>query len=256
MHYTRLEQSSAAFNKMMEKFGIVTVMNAYVFSTDELLRQADEGNTITAGLLTNGFDKYTADQICKILAEEANKTTGHDAAYLCKLDTLKTSNITEEGPTKTVTGGQNSSPLPKFGKTARLEMQDALGNAEALEALGGMTVEYVGSLGGTKIALHAGDTFSGPRTILGDSFFIDQATGAQVDVYILIYQFLPDSIFNLTQDAEGDATVFDMNGDLIATAIQLGTKTGSDGTAKEYQVRNVFYSICDKNHNHEKEAAV
>ena len=255
MHYTRLEQSSAAFNKMMEKFGIVTVMNAYVFSTDELLRKADEGNTITAGLLTNGFDKYTADQICKILAEEANKTTGHDAAYLCKLDTLKTSNITEEGPTKTVTGGQNSSPLLKFGKTARLEMQDALGNAEALEALGGMTVEYVQKLGGTKIALHAGDTFSGPRTILGESFFIDQATGAQVDVYILIYQFLPDSIFNLTQDAEGDATVFDMNGDLIATAIQLGTKTGSDGTTKEYQVRNVFYSICDKNHNHEQEAA-
>ena len=255
MHYTRLEQSSAAFNKMMEKFGIVTVMNAYVFSTDELLRQADEGKTITAGLLTNGFDKYTADQICNILAEEAKKTTEHDAAYLCKLDTLKTSNITEEGPTKTVTGGQNSSPLLKFGKTARLEMQDALGNAEALEALGGMTVEYVGSLGGTKIALHAGDTFSGPRTILGESFFIDQATGAQVDVYILIYQFLPDSIFNLTQDAEGDATVFDMNGDLIATGIQLGTKDGSDGTTKEYQVRNVFYSICDKNHNHEKEAA-
>ncbi len=254
MHYTRLEQSSAAFNKMMEKFGIVTVMNAYVFSTDELLRKADEGKTITAGLLTNGFDKYTADQICNILAEEAGKST-HDAAYLCKLDTLKTSNITEEGPTKTVTGGQNSSPLLKFGKTARLEMQDALGNAEALEALGGMTVEYVQKLGETKIALHAGDTFSGPRTILGESFFIDQATGAQVDVYILIYQFLPDSIFNLTQDAEGDATVFDMNGDLIATGIQLGTKDGSDGTTKAYQVRNVFYSICDKKHNHEKEAA-
>ena len=77
-----------------------------------------------------------------------------------------------------------------------------------------------------------------------------------VYVYILIYQFLPDSIFNLTQDAEGDATVFDMNGDLIATSIQLGTKAGSDGEqATPYQVRNVFYSICDKNHDHEKEAA-
>ena len=238
MHYTRLEQSSAAFNKMMEKFGIVTVMNAYVFSTDELLREADEGKTITAGLLTKGFDQYTADQICKILAEEAGKTT-HDAAYLCKLDTLKTSNITEEGPTKTVTGGQNSSPLLKFGKTARLEMQDALGNAEALEALGGMTVEYVEKLGGTKIALHAGDTFSGPRTILGESFFIDQATGAQVDVYILIYQFLPDSIFNLTQDAEGDATVFDMNGDLLTTVIKT-----YDNTGKEIE-HGMFYSIVD-----------
>ena len=50
MHYTRLEQSSAAFNKMMEKFGIVTVMNAYVFSTDELLRKANEGAKVN-GLL-------------------------------------------------------------------------------------------------------------------------------------------------------------------------------------------------------------
>lgn len=232
-HYTRLEQSSAAFNKMIKRFGVVTVMNAYVWDT------ADVRTLLGSSDALNPFEGKYADEICKVLAEDIK---GSNPTWRCRLDTLKTSNITEEGPTKTVTGGQNSSPLLKFGKTARLEMQDALGNAEALEALGGMTVEYTdGNLQQGRIAVHASDAFSGAKTILGESFFIDQDTGAQVDVYILIYQFLPDSIFNLTQDAEGDATVFDMNGDLIASRVKIGTKQGGE------QVRNLFYSICDKN---------
>lgn len=232
-HYTRLEQSSAAFNKMIKRFGVVTVMNAYVWDT------ADVRTLLGSSDALNPFEGKYADEICKVLAEDIKNP---NPKWRCRLDTLKTSNITEEGPTKTVTGGQNSSPLLKFGKTARLEMQDALGNAEALEALGGMTVEYTdGNLQQGRIAVHASDAFSGAKTILGESFFIDQDTGAQVDVYILIYQFLPDSIFNLTQDAEGDATVFDMNGDLIASRVKIGTKQGGE------QVRNLFYSICDKN---------
>ena len=223
-HYTRLEQSSAAFNKMIQKFGVVTVMNAKVWET----------SYVTDVLLQGKFEDFFADQICQKLAA--------DDHYLCELTTLKTSNITQEGPTKTITGGQNASPLLKYGKTARLEMQDALGNAEALEALGGMTVEYLNpNLKDNRVSVHASDVFAGSRTILGESFFIDQDSGAQVDVYILIYQFVPDSLFNLTQDAEGDATVFDLNGDLVATKVQLGTKDG--GTQK----RNLFYSIVDKN---------
>ena len=232
-HYTRLEQGSAAFNQMIQRFGVVTVMNAYVWDKAAIDAILGEGKA---------FEDYFADEICDKLKEDI---TAAVPTYICKLDTLKTSNITQEGPTKTVTGGQNASPLLKFGKTARLEMQDALGNAEALEALGGMTVEYVDeSLATGRIAVHAGDSFAGPKTILGETFFIDQATGAQIDVYILIYQFVPDSIFNLTQDAEGDATVFDMNGDLVATRVKLGTKKGG------VQIRNLFYSICDKDHAH------
>ena len=34
---------------------------------------------------------------------------------------MKMANITIDGPTKTVTGGQYSNPLLKFGKTARIE---------------------------------------------------------------------------------------------------------------------------------------
>ena len=50
---------------------------------------------------------------------------------------------------------------------------------------------------------------------------------------------LPDSIFNLTQDAEGDATVFDMNGSLNSKEICVGL----DNQANTNTTMNVFYSI-------------
>ena len=68
--------------------------------------------------------------------------------------------------------------------------------------------------------------------------FIDRKSGQQVKVKIIFYQ-LPDSIFNLTQDAEGDATVFDMNGDLLTTEIQVGNAANN--------IHGVFYSIVDPN---------
>ena len=208
---TRLGGSDATFSKMMENgFGIVTVMNAEV------------------------YDAYSADYY--------QGKTAYDIAHanhgkpLCIIDTLKIANVPQEGPNKTVTGGQFSNPLIKFGKSARLEMQDALGRAEAIEALGGGLVEYSdGEISG----LHFGEDFVGPKLIIGKSFFIDQKSGQQVNVKIVFYQFLPDSIFNLTQDAEGDATVFDMNGDLLTTVILVGNK-------EEVPVpHGVFYSIVE-----------
>ena len=57
----------------------------------------------------------------------------------------------------------------------------------------------------------------------------------------MFYQFLPESLFNLTQDAEGDATVFDMNGDLLTTEIQVGKADGST------ESHGVFWSVIDPN---------
>ena len=42
-------------------------------------------------------------------------------------------------------------------------------------------------------------------------------------------------MFNLTQDAEGDATVFDMNGDLIQTNILIGNMLEWDKEKKKYK---------------------
>ena len=209
---TRLGGNSASFDSMMRNgFGIVTVMNAKVYDAP--------ATSVLKGLTAYGvYNQYK------------------NADYLCEIDTFKVANVTQEGPSKTVTGGQYSNPLIKFGKTARLEMQDALGRAAAIDALcGGITETETGVITG----LHFGEDFVGPKMIIGDSFFIDRKTGQQVKVKIIFYQFLPDSIFNLTQDPEGDATVFDMNGDLMTTDIKTYNIDG------EAITHGIFYSIVD-----------
>ena len=211
--YSRLGTSNPSFDSMIQRFGVVTVMNAKVYD-----------------VVYNGTTPATVDQILAMYPEEN---------ALATLDTLKIANASEDGPDKTVTGGQYSNPLIKFGKSARLEMQDALGNNEALDALCGTISEYNAKGFTGRIALHVGEQFAGPKCIIGDSFFIEQKSGAQVPVKIIFYQFLPDSLFNLTQDPEGDATVFDMNGDLMTTVIKVGNSEG------ELIKTGVFYSIVD-----------
>ena len=211
---TNLSNNDATFASMMENgFGIVTVMNPKVYEA-----------------MPEEYLNKTAYQVIEFLkTQEA----------ICELDTLKIANVTQEGPTKTITGGKYSNALVKFGKSARLEMQDALGSAKAIEYLCGGIREWTGGLNNYVnglSGLHFGEDFQGPKTIGGESFFIDRVTGKQVDVSIIFYQFSPDSIFNLTQDAEGDATVFDMNGDLLTTEILLGTD-------KDEEPHGVFYSI-------------
>ena len=221
LKYTRLSGSDANFQQMIQRFGVVTVMNAKV------------------------YEPFESEEIKDLQADAIIKKYLGEGTKLCDLDTLKIANVSEEGPTKTVTGGQYNNPLIKFGKTARLEMQDALGSAAALDALCGAVAETESTLNVTSLdydttyAVHFGSNFSGPKCIIGDSFFIDQKSGQQVPVNIIFYQFLPDSLFNLTQDAEGDATVFDMNGDLLSTDITVSTING--GTTSY----GVFYSIVD-----------
>lgn len=220
-NYTRLGGSNTTFASMMQRFGVVTVMNADVYDAKDIFND-------------------TVKTVEEVL------TAAKTAKKLCRLDTLKVANVTVEGPSKTVTGGQYSNPLIKFGKSARLEMQDALGSVGAIDALcGGITESSAKASDTDKIdyskvvALHIGEDFNGPKTIIGDSFFIDQKTGQQVKVKIIFYQFLPDSLFNLTQDSEGDATVFDMNGDLMTTDIKTYDIAGNPIT------HGIFYSIVD-----------
>lgn len=220
--YTKLGSSLASFDTMLAKFGVVTVMNAKVYPVLE------------------DYSSLKVDAILKRLEGEGETKK----TPLCVLDTLKVANVTMEGPTKTITGGQNSNPLIKFGKTARLEMQDALGHADALEVFNGAVIEHWAepnghakddfSTSGSSHAIHATDQFSGPVAIVGESFFIDQKTGAQVPVKIIFYQFLPDSLMPLGQDAEGDASVFDLNGDLLATTVTVGGSKGEDIKIKDF----------------------
>lgn len=218
---TILDQSATAFSTMIKEFGAVTVMNATVYNA-------------------NGYD-FTAKDAAGILADFEKATATADPKNPIKLahiDSLKIANLTMDGPSKTVTGGQYSNPLIKFGKTMRLEMQDALGRADVLEAFGGAVLETNSTNSNIKV-VHVTEDFTGPKTIVGETFFIDRNSGRQVPVRILIYQILPDSIFNLSQDAEGDATVFDMNADVLTTVIKTYDNTGADIK------HGVFYSILE-----------
>lgn len=266
--YSNLVNSTAAWNSAIRHFGITTVMNAKVYNVIEgediskfftkVGKTAQEVATLfgTDKNGNNAFVSKKTDNSYAFNAENIDfsklKVNEIVALYLMttpvtELKYLKTANVTQEGPTKTVTGGQSSSPLIKYGKTSRLEIQNALGNAEAMEALMGTVTEYFRTTKATDTNLekgatdviHAGSTFAGPKAILGETFIIDSKTAAQVPCYIIFYNFLPDSLFNMTQDADGDATVFDMNGDLIKTTILIGNMLERDKGTNKYKESTV-----------------
>lgn len=149
-----------------------------------------------------------------------------------------------EGPTKEIKGGKYADTLLKYGKTATIEIQDALGKAEALDALCGGLAQWLEDSSATPSmtynGLHFGQDFAPDVTILGESFFIDKESGQQVPVNIIIYKMTPDSLFNLTQDAEGDASVFDMNGTLNVQELLVPNASGSTVT------HGLYYSILPK----------
>ena len=200
----------ATFEQLMNGFGVVTVMNACIY------KLKDGKSYVGRGSCPHGATAGGA------LTPEDFDCTG------LYLDTLKIANFTQEGPTKTVTGGQYANPLIKYGKTMTCEMQDALGRAATLVEFFGCTYDEENGI------LSVTDKFPGAFAIEGDTFFIDQKTGDKVNLHIFIPQFLPDAILTLTQDAEGDATVFDLNGTVSVTKI----KDSADAP-----VREIFYEI-------------
>jgi hypothetical protein len=205
----------STFEQLMQGFGIVTVMNAHIYT---LVKE----KSYTSGCSADGHtDVNVMDKSCWTDSGEI-------------LDTLKIANISQEGPTKTITGGQYANPLIKYGKTATMEMQDALGRASTLSRFFGC--DYNAEQGRLSVT----DKFPGPFAIEGCTFFIDQKSGEKVWVYIFIPQFTPDAILTLTQDAEGDATVFDLNGSLGVTAI-ADDETGTNKREVFYEIRKTSF---------------
>ena len=231
--YTNLKKSSATFASMRKEFGVVTVRNAKIFEAEDYtLFGAKTAYEIAAA----------ADKISQPDAS-SNTDTTLKIKYLGKIDTLKTASVSTDGPTKTITGGQYNEPLLKYGKTVTVSRQDALGDHKALEALCGTVSEYTGSTAAEDklVGRHITPQFATAKRIIGDSFFVDKATGEMVNVKIIFYKFLPDSLFNLTQEADGDASVFDRNGTLVPVKIQMGQNDGST------EAEQVFWSVVDPN---------
>ena len=278
-HFTRLLSSENGFNQMMQRFGVVTVMNAHVYdynSLQDFLTNQKKTEGKTAGDTSAGTEttesgsaggaggsqdtgssagskpiiitpesqpQQTPDTETGLTPYNFYKILTQELEPLFTLDTLKISNITIEGPSKTISGGRYNNPIIKWGKTARLEIQDALGHIDAIDALCGGIAERTGNSKGNYIGLHVGEDFNTPKIIVGDTFFIDQKNQQQVPVVIMFYKFLPDSLFNLTQDAEGDASTFDMNGALLPVSVYLGNKEST------LAPHDVFYSIIEPTHD-------
>lgn len=218
--------TNVSFQDLMNSFGVVTVMNACIYKLREGFSYVGRGSCEHGG--TAGGPLKPTDFECTGLY----------------LDTLKIANLTQEGPTKTITGGQYANPLLKYGKTMTMEMQDALGRAAVL-------VEFFGcDYDADNGVLSVTDRFPGAFAIEGDTFFVDQKTGEKVKLHVFIPQFLPDAILTLTQDAEGDAAVFDLNGTVSVTEIYDLKATRPTGEGKttwtidtESEPKSVFYQI-------------
>jgi hypothetical protein len=194
-----METTIQSFDSLMKTFGVVTVMEACIYKLKSEYSYTGRGSCQHGGVAGGA------------LTREMFECTG------LYLDTLKIANINQEGPTKEIKGGQHANTLIKYGKTTTMEMQDALGRAAVLETFFGCDVTRDAE--GRVVAVAITDTFPGPIAIEGKTFFIDQKTGAQVEAYVFIPQFLPDAVLNLTQDAEGDAAVFDLNGAVSSTRV-------------------------------------
>lgn len=171
---------------MLRKFGVVTVWDVKAYETV---------------LHKEPTDNYEVG--------EWDATETLKAKPIFSLDTLKIANINQEGPTKTITGGQNADVLLKYGKTLSIEMQDALGRYDVLEHIYGVNYSDNHQIAAVT------DRFPREITLVGTTFVVDQETGAKQPIHIVVPRFLGDGLFNLTQDTEGDATVFDMNGNVL-----------------------------------------
>lgn len=126
------------------------------------------------------------------------------------IDSLTISNITQEGPTKEARGGIEGRPLFRHGKTVRLEMEDVVARAEVLEAVFG--VKATGTSG-----LSVNDKFiQEPLGLLGRTYVIDKDTGNRQWVAIKFNKFLPDGVFDITMEAEGDFGTISIAGELFA----------------------------------------
>lgn len=208
--------TAAKLSAMLEKFGVVTVMDVKLYNT---VRHTTETDAYSIG--------------------EWDAVSTFEGGEVVYLDTLKITNINAEGPNKTATGGMSADTLIKYGKKFTMEMQDALGRYGVLENLYGANPSKNDDI------LAITDRFPGEMTLVGDTFFIDQATGAKQPLKIVVPIFLGNGIFNLTQDAEGDISTFDLNGDILRFEKDTISEENVDENGKYTKGGdNSFYFLC------------
>lgn len=231
--------ASANLKAMLNKFGVVTVMDVKLYDAKRF--------QYVDGVLKDGLgEDITGDALYTAGEWDAKSTfaplegSGATEAPFIYLDTLKVTNINAEGPNKTATGGMSADTLLKYGKKYTLEMQDAMGRYDVLEKL------YGTNLSENKQILAVTDRFPGEKTLVGTTFFVDQKTGAKQPLHIVIPFLVGDGIFNLTMDAEGDITVFDLNGNILRYESEAIGRVGADGKYSTGADNSFYFMTTEK----------
>jgi len=142
------------------------------------------------------------------------------------MDSLSISNITQEGPTKEARGGQEARPIIRYKKTVRLEMEDVVMKSDTLTTFMNGTLTN----DGTDETLSVTEEFSTYLYLTGDTYVIDRETGNREFVTVKFYNFLPDSIFDLTMESEGDIGMINIGGELFANDGGVFFDIVSEGT--------------------------
>ena len=234
--------------------------------------------------LSEKLQKFAFSTVLKPTFYESDGNGSYTGSALFTLESLSISNFTQEGPMKTAKGGLNANTVLRYGKTARLEMEDVIGQIAALEALMGVTqtgsgttvqdyketfvrtpgtrtiklskeleeindiTDSVGQTldweentdyaieGNSLILLNdapEGDViiivdydyfspsvytvtnkFATPKYIEGTTFVVNATTGNREWIKVTIPSFLPDSLYNITMEAEGDFGVMNVAGEV------------------------------------------
>lgn len=149
-----------------------------------------------------------------VYADESVNHDGSGWAEQGTLDCLTISNISQEGPRKEARGGLNATPCVRYGKTMRLEMEDVVMRASVLNAFFDADVDSTTSP--TEISFT--ETFAKGLILAGTTYVVDKATGDRDTAYIVFYNFLPDSVTNITMESEGDIGMITLAGELFANS--------------------------------------
>jgi len=125
------------------------------------------------------------------------------------LECLTISNITQEGPRKEIRAGKAAQPCVRYGKTMRLEVEDAVFSLATLGTIGGATV--LDDLNSVSVT----DVFPESFMLVGDTSVVDKDNGGMQDVWLTFFDFLPDGVFDITMESEGDIGVMAIAGELF-----------------------------------------
>jgi hypothetical protein len=207
----------------LKDFAFATVMDVYGFVQEvEAVNTANIGAVETA--LNTGKDpkKYVA------AVGETPAVPGYDFV----LDSLTISNITQEGPVKEARGGIHGKPIIRHKKTLRLEMEDVVARLDTLEYFFGAKVVKTDPESFTIT-----DKFPKKLTLIGRTYVVDKDSGDRIWMKLKFENFLPDGVFEIGMEAEGDIGMIGIAGELFPNECgEYFTATRIDSTCAAERV--------------------